>query len=167
MKVTFLLLLSLMQSAQAADWDAQTTRTNTAVTDSDIQSALRRGISPAFVAAFPSRNYGIHVLVDRLVARDVNAEVTYLSLGICKRQAGGDYSLPLGRYSDLVTQPAGTAPDLQRQAVSQKLAAMAAAFSQGMVQQQSALGNGSLQPRTSSGDWKGWPDFRRATPTDR
>ena len=113
----------------AQDWDAQTTRTNTAVTDTDIQAALNRGITPAFVKTFPSQSYGIHVLVDRLMAKEINAEVTYLSMGICRRTQGGNYGLPIARYTDLVTQPEGSSPEAQREAVSQKLIEMASSFS--------------------------------------
>ena len=131
-----LLLLSVfLVPAQAAEWDARTTRTNTAVTDGDIQAALTEGISTEFVRTFPMRQYGIHVLVDRHTPSRLGTEIVYVSVGLCRRQPDGTYELAEGRYSDLVLLPLDTPPDAQRQAVGQKLAVMAAAFSQGMVQQ--------------------------------
>jgi len=130
-----LLLSAFLVPAQAADWDARTTRTNTAVTDGDIQMALTQGINPEFARTFPIRQYGIHVLVDRHTPAQLGTEIVYLSVGLCLRLPDGTYELAEGRYSDLVLLPTNTPPDVQRQAVGQKLAAMAAAFSQGMVQQ--------------------------------
>ena len=130
-----LLLSAFLVPAQGADWDARTTRINTAVTDADIQMALTQGIDPEFVRLFPIRQYGIHVLVDRHTPAQFGNEIVYLSLGLCHRQPNGTYELAEGRYSDLVLLPLNTPPDVQRQAVGQKLAAIAAAFSQGMVQQ--------------------------------
>lgn len=129
-----LLLSAFLSSAQAADWDARTTLTNTAVTDADIQMALSQGITTEFVRTFPLRQYGIHVLVDRHTPAQLGAEIVYLSVGLCQRRTDGSYELAEGRYSDLVLLPQDTPPDTQRQAVQQKLMAMAAAFSQGMVQ---------------------------------
>lgn len=143
MKILIVLLFALIQSVQAASWDARTTRTNTTVTDSDIQAALSRGITPAFVAAFPNQSFGIYVLVDRHVAREINADITYLSLGICKRLPGNEYSLPMGQYSDMVTVPSGTPNDQQRQLVLEKLAVAASTFSQGMMQSKAILGKGT------------------------
>ena len=130
-----LLLFVFLAPAQAADWDARTTRTNTAVTDADIQTALTQGINPEFVRVFPMRQYGIHVLVDRHTPAQLGTEIVYLSLGLCRRLPDGTYELAEGRYSDLVLLPVNTSPEKQRQAVGQKLTAMAAAFTQGMVQQ--------------------------------
>lgn len=53
MKKMMLLMLLMIQwgftgLTLAATWNARTTRTNTAVTDTDIQQALSSGISPAF-----------------------------------------------------------------------------------------------------------------------
>jgi hypothetical protein len=152
-------------TAKAGGWDAQTTRTNTAVTDSDIQAALSQGITPAFVSSFPSNAYGIHVLVDRLMARDLNAEVTYISMGICRKRAGGEYSLAIARYTDLVTQKMGASPEAQRQAVSQKLVEMASAFSQVTVQNKAVIGQGSkgkvpAGTPAPSEKWSEWPDYK-------
>ena len=55
-----IVLQGLTGLALAATWDARTTRTNTAVTDTDIQQALSAGINPAFTAAFPMKDFGIH-----------------------------------------------------------------------------------------------------------
>ena len=129
-----ILLSVFLVPARAADWDARTTRTNTAVTDADIQMALSQGINPEFVRVFPIRQYGIHVLVDRHMPAQLGTEIVYLSLGLCRRQPDGTYELAEGSYSDLVLLPLNTPPDKQRQAVGQKLTAMAAAFTQGMVQ---------------------------------
>ena len=129
-----ILLSVFLVPAQAAEWDARTTRTNTAVTDADIQMALSQGINPEFVRVFPIRQYGIHVLVDRHTSAQFWTEIVYFSLGLCRRQPDGTYELAEGSYSDLVLLPLNTPPDKQRQAVGQKLTAMAAAFTQGMVQ---------------------------------
>ncbi len=81
-----LLLSAFLVPAQGADWDARTTRINTAVTDADIQMALTQGIDPEFVRLFPIRQYGIHVLVDRHTPAQFGKEIVYLSLGLCHRQ---------------------------------------------------------------------------------
>jgi hypothetical protein len=129
-----LLLFASLAPAQAADWDARTTRTNTAVTDADIQTALTQGINPKFARTFPIRQYGIHVLMDRHTPAGLRTEIVYLSLGLCRRQPDGTYELAEGRYSDLVLLPLGTPLDMQRKAVGQRLVEMAAAFTQTMVQ---------------------------------
>jgi hypothetical protein len=129
-----LLLTAMIGTAVAADWDARTTRTNTAVTDPDIQTALSQGIMPAFVKTFPIKQYGIHALIDRLVVPEPGPEVIYLSLGLCRRLADGRYELAHARYSDVILLQPRTPLEMQRDAVRQKLAAMAAAFSGGMVQ---------------------------------
>ena len=129
-----ILLSVFLVPAQAAEWDARTTRTNTAVTDADIQMALSQGINPEFVRVFPMRQYGIHVLVDRHTPAQLGTEIVYLSLGLCRRQPDGTYELAEGRYSDLVLLPLGTPLDMQRKAVGQRLVEMAAAFTQTMVQ---------------------------------
>jgi hypothetical protein len=121
----------------AATWDARTTRTNTAVTDADIQQALSAGLSPAFTEAFPIKDFGIHVLVDRHVSDRFNGEAVYLSLGLCPRLPNGDYRLSLGSYTDLLFLPPNTPPDIQRQEVTKMLQVMMAGFSSGMVQNRS------------------------------
>lgn len=140
---TFVLLpmLALMVSAglHAADWDARTTRTNTAVTDPDIQMALTQGVTQEFVRTYPIKQYGVHVLVDRHLLPPPGPEMVYVSLGLCRRLPDGRYELAHARYSDVVLLPPGTPPEAQRQAVQQKLAQMAGAFSQGMVQSVSRL----------------------------
>ena len=134
---TFITLMLLMNLVWASDWDARTTRTNTAVTDEDIRQSLTNGITPAFAESYPSKNFGIHVLVDRHVSDRFNGEAVYLSLGLCRRQADGQYQLALGSLSDLVFLPPGAPSDLQRREVSEKLKRMASDFSQGMVQNRS------------------------------
>lgn len=123
--------------AVAATWDARTTRTNTAVTDADIQQALSSGISPAFTETFPMKDFGIHVLVDRHVSDRFNGEAVYLSLGLCSRLPNGDYRLSVGSYTDLLFLPPNTPPDIQRQEVVKMLQVMVAGFSSGMVQNRS------------------------------
>jgi hypothetical protein len=132
--LTFLLLSLMIGTAHAADWDARTTRTNTVVTDPDIQTALTQGISSAFVKTFPIKQYGIHALIDRLVVPEPGPEVIYLSLGLCRRLPDGRYELAHARYSDVILLQPRTPTAMQRDAIMQKLAAMAAAFAGGMVQ---------------------------------
>jgi hypothetical protein len=123
--------------AMAATWDARTTRTNTAVTDADIQQAIASGISPAFTEAFPMKDFGIHVLVDRHVSDRFNGEAIYLSLGLCSRLPNGDYRLSVGSYTDLLFLPPNTPPDIQRQEVVKMLQVLVTGFSSGMVQNRS------------------------------
>jgi hypothetical protein len=132
--LSFLLLTAMLGTAGAADWDARTTRTNTTVTDPDIQMALSQGITPAFVTTFPIKQYGIHALVDRHVVPEPGPEIIYVSLGLCRRLPDGRYELAHARYSDVILLQPRTPAEAQREAVSQKLAAMATAFSGGMVQ---------------------------------
>ena len=134
-------LLALMVNGglHAAEWDARTTRTNTAVSDPDIQFALTAGMTKEFVQLYPISQFGIHVLVDRHLLPPPGSEMVYLSLGLCRRLPDGRYELAHAHYSDVVVLPPGTPPALQRQAVQQKLTQMAGGFSQGMVQRVSRL----------------------------
>ena len=131
--------------AMAATWDARTTRTNTAVTDADIQQAIASGISPAFTEAFPMKDFGIHVLVDRHVSDRFNGEAIYLSLGLCSRLPNGDYRLSVGSYTDLLFLPPNTSPDIQRQEVVKMLKVMLTGFSSGMIQNKSRFVNTPTQ----------------------
>lgn len=161
MTLSGLLLLICLTPVQAAGWDARTTRTNTAVTDQDIQSALSQAITPAFAQAFPAQKFGIHVLVDRHVNPALTGELVYLSLGLCHRVAGGEYLLAAGRLSDVLVLPQNTAPNQQRQAVVQKLGTMAAGFSRLMVQNQASIGKADRNHTESSVHWSQWPDYKR------
>jgi hypothetical protein len=132
-----MVLWAITGIAWAANWDARTTRTNTAVTDADIQQALSSGISPAFAEVFPVKAFGIHVLVDRHVSDRFNGEAVYLSLGLCPRLPNGEYRLSVGSYTDLLFLPPNTPPETQRQEVAKMLQVMVAGFSSGMVQNKS------------------------------
>jgi hypothetical protein len=155
------LLLICLTSVQAAGWDARTTRTNTAVTDQDIQSALNQAITPVFTQAFPDQKFGIHVLIDRHVSPALTGELVYLSLGLCHRVAGGEYLLAAGRLSDVVVLPQNTAAHQQRQAVVQKLGTMAAEFSRLMVQNKASIGKADRNNTGASVHWSQWPDYPR------
>ncbi len=134
-----MLALVLSSASYAADWDARTTRTNTAITDPDIQTALTQGVTKEFVQTYPIKQYGIHVLVDRHLLPPPGPEMVYLSLGLSRRLPDGGYQLPHASYSEVLLLPPGSPPKAQRQAVQEKLTQMAAAFSQGMVQNASRL----------------------------
>ncbi|MEY4685773.1 MAG: hypothetical protein RLZ25_2232 [Pseudomonadota bacterium] len=135
--MVILLLWGFSGLAAAAGWDARTTRTNTAVTDADIQQAVSSGINTAFTEAFPIKAFGIHVLIDRHVSDRFNGEAIYLSLGLCPRLPNGDYALSVGSYTDLLFLPPNTPPDIQRKEVIKMLQVMVAGFSSGMVQNRS------------------------------
>ena len=132
-----ILLITCMEMAWASDWDARTTRTNTAVTDEDIRQSLTNGITTDFAKAFPSKSFGIHVVVDRHVSDRFNGEGIYLSLGLCRRLSDGQYQLALGSLSELIFLPPGTPSDAQRREVVQMLQRMASDFSRGMIQNRS------------------------------
>ncbi len=140
--LVFLMLVGLSTTGWSSTWDAQTTRTNTAITDEDIRKALS-GISIAFTEAYPSQNFGIHVLVDRHVSDRFNGEAVYLSLGLCRKLPDGRYLLTLGSLSDLIFLPPGTSTEIQRHEVSQKLERMASDFSRSMVENRSRFTKGS------------------------
>lgn len=129
----FFLSAFLSAAALAADWDAQTRRTNTSVQDSDIQAALTRGLPPQFAQNFPSKNYGIYVLIDRSNVKELNHDVVYISLGLCKRRPDGSYSLPSVTYSTTTALPPGN-PAAEHQETIQKLTAQASEFAQLTIQ---------------------------------
>jgi len=156
-----LLMLIRFSSVVAGEWDAQTTRTNTSVTDQDIRSALSQGLDTAFTRTFPARQFGIHVLVDRHLSAPINGELVYLSLALCQKLSQGEYLLGTGRLSDVVVLPRDTSPDKERQAVTQKLAAMASAFSQLMVQHKTGAGSSTQTVPKPSPHWSQWPDYKR------
>lgn len=135
MRIFIALLFSVFLSsvAFAADWDAQTRRTNTSVQDSDIQAALTKGLPAQFAQSFPSKSYGIYVLIDRSNVQDLNKDVVYISLGLCKRRPDGTYNLPSVTYSTTTVLPPGN-PAAEHQAVIQKLTAQASEFAQLTIQ---------------------------------
>ena len=131
---TALLLSACLSTASfAADWDAQTRRTNTSVQDSDIQAALTRGLPAQFAQTFPVKSYGIYVLIDRANVRDLNHDVVYISLGLCKRRPDGSYDLPSVTYSTTTALPPGN-QGAEHQAVIEKLTSQASEFAQLTVQ---------------------------------
>jgi len=131
--MTLVLSVFLATSAMAADWDAQTRRTNTSVQDSDIQVALTKGLPPQFAQNFPSKSYGIYVLIDRSNVKELNHDVVYISLGLCKRRPDGSYTLPSVTYSTTTALSSGNQAQ-EHQMVIQKLTAQASEFAQLVIQ---------------------------------
>jgi hypothetical protein len=129
----FFLFLFLTSFTFAADWDAQTRRTNTSVQDSDIQAALSAGLPPQFAQNFPIQSYGIYVLIDRSNVKELNHDVVYISLGLCKRRPDGSYNLPSVTYSTTTAlTPANQS--LEKQLVTQKLKTQVSEFAQLTIQ---------------------------------
>jgi hypothetical protein len=131
--MTLLITITLATPLWAADWDARTKRTNTALQDSDIQMALTQGLPPQFAQTFPSRRFGVYVLVDHSHVGEMSRDIVYVSLGLCKRRPDGSYELPAATYStQLVLQQAD--PNHERQAVTQRLIEQSQEFSRLMIQ---------------------------------
>lgn len=122
----------------AADWDARTRRTNTSVQDADIQAALNQGISPQFGQSYPSRRFGIYVLIDRSHVTELGRDLVYIALGLSKRRPDGSYALPTATYSTqlLLTQ---TDPGHERQSVGQRLVEQSREFSKLMIENASRI----------------------------
>jgi hypothetical protein len=127
--ITMILVTLCAASAWCDDWDARTKRTNTSIQDSDIKAGLSQGINKQFVNTFPSKKYGIYVLVDRSVNVDRGNDVVYVLMGLCKRHTDGTYKLPEATYSTMLVTNSGN----ERQLVQQRLAAQAAEFAKLMV----------------------------------
>lgn len=157
--IAFMCILLVAQYAHAINWEAHITNTNTPVTDTDIQTALSRGMSPNFAATFPGRLYGISVLLDTQTVPQVDGEVVYLALQLSHRLANGALELPVGRYSELLALPQGGAQEARRDAVVQKLSAMAGSFSRAMIQNKPAFDHAKSSAPPPSGNWQEWPDY--------
>lgn len=140
MRQIFALLIALTLAAPlwAADWDARTKRTNTAVQDADIQAALTQGLPAQFAQTFPIQRFGIYVLVDRSHVPEVGHDIVYISLGLSKRRPDGSYELPAATYStQLVLAQAD--PNHERQAVTQRLIAQSREFSRLVIENASRI----------------------------
>jgi hypothetical protein len=146
--------------AMAVNWEASITNTNTPVLDSDIQSALGKGISPSFANAFPGRHYGIYVLLDSHLMPQINGDLVYMALGLSRRLQNGAMELPVGRFSDVLILPQGSTPEAQKQAVTEKLTAVAASFSRAMIQNKPAFDQAASSRPQSTGHWSEWPDYQ-------
>lgn len=149
--------------AMAVNWEASITNTNTPVLDSDIQTALGKGISPSFANTFPGRQYGIHVLLDTHVMPQVNGDLVYMALGLSRRLQNGAMEVPVGRFSDVLILPQGSTPEAQKQAVTEKLTAIAASFSRAMIQNKPAFDQAASSRPQSTGHWSEWPDYQPAS----
>jgi len=148
------------QLALAVNWEASITNTNTPVLDSDIQAALTKGISPSFANTFPGRQYGIQVLLDMHVMPQANGDLVYMALGLSRRLQNGALELPVGRFSDVLLLPQGSTPEAQKQAVTEKLTAIAASFSRAMIQNKPAFDQAASSRPQSTGHWSEWPDYQ-------
>ena len=135
MRIIIVLLLSALLATPvfSAEWDAQTRRTNTSVQDSDIQAALSRGLPAQFAQSFPVNYFGIYVLIDQANVRDLNHDVVYISLGLCKRRPDGSYNLPSVTYSTTTALPPGN-QIAEHQAVIEKLTSQASEFARLTIQ---------------------------------
>lgn len=136
--VALILSLTLATPALAADWDARTRRTNTSVQDADIQNALAQGLPPQFAQAFPSKRFGIYVLVDHANVPELGQGVDYISLGLCKRRPDGSYDLPTATFSTMLPVGNGNA-DHERQLAIQRLIEQSREFAQLMLQNASRI----------------------------
>ena len=124
------LLLGLMaHGAQAINWEATITNTNTPLLDSDIQAALSKGISANFANTFPGLQYGISVRLDTHSVPQLNGDLVYLSLELSHRLTNGALELPVGRYSDAVIIPKDSSIETRKDLIVQKLIALAGSFS--------------------------------------
>ena len=157
MAIGFLLVTT---ASRAVDWAVSITNTNTPVQDSDVQSALSAGMSAAFATTFPGRQYGVSVLLDGQTLPTLNnADVVYLALGLSHRLQNGALELPVGRLSEMLVLPQGRSPEEQREAVRQKLTAMAGSFSKAMMQNKPAFDRATAGRSGGTGDWTDWPDY--------
>lgn len=159
------LLVLLPMLAQAVNWEASITHSDTPLLDSEIQQALGQGIGQGFATAFPGRQYGIQVLLDTQPLPAANGDLVYLALGLCHRLQNGALEIPVGRFSDLLLLPQGMAPEARKEAVVQKLTAVAASFARAMIQNKPAFDHALSSRPQVSGHWSEWPDYRPANPS--
>ena len=150
-------------SALAVNWEATITNTNTPVLDSDIHEALSKGMAPNFATTFPSRQYGIHVLIDTQSVPQLNGDLVYMALGLSHRLPNGLMELPAGRFSEMLVVPQGMAPDARKEAITQKLTAVAASFSRAMIQNKPVFDQARASRPQSTGHWSEWPDYQPTT----
>lgn len=152
-------ILLMAQAAHAVNWGAHITNPNTPVTDADIQITLSQGMSPNFAATFPGRLYGISVLLDTQPLPQLPGDLVYLALQLSHRLSNGALELPVGRYSEVIVQPPGSSQEARREAVVQKLSAMAGSFSRAMIQNKPAFDHAKSSVPPPSGNWQDWPDY--------
>lgn len=156
-----LCLATLLLSAPvfAVNWEARITNTNTPLGDNDIQTALSKGLPPSFAEGFPGRRYGIHVLLDMQTVPGAPGEFVYLALGLSHRLPNGALELPAGRYSEVLLLPPDASPQTRRDAISQKLAGLAATFARTMIQNKAAFDHAAAQRPHPDDHWTAWPDY--------
>lgn len=155
-----LILFLCARCALAVNWEASITNSNTPLVDNDIQVALSKGISPGFANTFPGRQYGIHVLLDAHSVPQLNGDLVYMALGLSRRLQNGALELPVGRFSDVLVLPQDGTPEAHKQALSEKLSAIAAAFSRAMIQNKPAFDQAAASRPPSTGHWSEWPDYQ-------
>jgi hypothetical protein len=73
-----------------------------------------------FAQTCPANSCGLYVLIDRANVRDLNHDVVYISLGLCKRRPDGSNDLPTITYSTAIALPPGNEV-AEHQAVIEKL----------------------------------------------
>ena len=161
--VLFLATLLLTAPVFAVNWEARITNTNTPLADNDIQTALSKGLPPSFGDSFPGRRYGIHVLLDTQSVPTVSGEFVYLALGLSHRLPNGALELPVGRYSEILILPPDSTAQSKRDAISQKLAGLAATFARTMIQNKSAFDHAAAQRPHPDDHWTEWPDYIPST----
>lgn len=146
--------------AQAINWEAVITNTNTPLSDSEIHTALGKGISANFANTFPGRQYGISVLLDTHSVPQLNGDLVYLALGLSHRLTNGALELPVGRFSDVVIIPPGSSVAARKELILQKLTALASSFSPIMMQNKTVFDQAKSSAPKVPGHWSEWPDYQ-------
>jgi hypothetical protein len=156
-------LTLIVTATYATNGEAHITNTNTPVIDSDIQTALSNGISAGFANSFPGRQYGISVLLDTQSLPQLPGELVYMALGLSHRLPNGALELPVGRFSDVLVLTPDSTPEARKEAIIQKLGAVAASFSRAMIQNKTVFDHAKSSAPAIPGHWSEWPDYHPST----
>lgn len=102
---TLLALALVASSFPALAFDATTRLTNVPIQDRDVGTALSQGLTQDFDRVFPSRSYGVRVIVDGLMIGN-GQEVVYISVGLARRLPDGRHLQQHANYSYALMLPA-------------------------------------------------------------
>jgi hypothetical protein len=135
---TLLALVFLASSFPAFGFDATTRLTNVPIQDRDVGTALSQGLTQDFDRVFPTKSYGVRVIVDGLQIGN-GQEVVYISVGLARRLPDGRHLQQHANYSYALMLPANENQGKKRDEILRTLSQVANKFSQAVIENQSRV----------------------------
>ena len=135
---SLLAVVLVASSFPAFAFDATTRLTNVPIQDRDVGTALSQGLTQDFDRVFPTRNYGVRVIVDGLQIGN-GQEVVYISVGLARRLPDGRHLQQHANYSYALMLPANENQARKREEILKTLAQVANKFSQAVIENQSKV----------------------------